>query len=101
MAGIAELSQKIQIAHANGDPAASLRDQRDGLVREVGDRVGAKSIEDDAVHFTLFGGGVTLADGDIASSLSVGLDASGVLKISAARSGGKGVDVTSHVERSR
>jgi flagellar hook-associated protein 1 FlgK len=85
---IAELSQKIEVAHGIGDDASALRDERDRLVDEVSDRVGGHAIEDDKGHFTLFGAGGTLVDGSSASSLAVDLDPNGNLAITLQKGGG-------------
>jgi flagellar hook-associated protein 1 FlgK len=92
---IATLNGQIATATAQGSSAADLRDQRDVLVGKVATATGARTIEDASGRVTLFGAGTALVSGDSASSLSVGLDASGALKITATRSDGSSVDVTS------
>lgn len=96
---IASLSAQIETAQAMGQPASDLRDQRDKLVRELADRVGARSIEDDKGHFTLFAAGMALVDGGTASSMNVTLDQTGALKIEVVRPGGSTTDVTSRIDQ--
>lgn len=94
---IAELNQKIGEATAQGDPAADLRDQRDKLIGEVGDRMQVQAVEDASGKMTLLSSGSVLVEGDQASSVQVGLAQSGALQISIARPGGAVVDVTAKV----
>lgn len=94
---IASLNTQIAEASARGDAGADLRDQRDQLVQEVGDRVGARAVEDATGQITLFAAGSALVDGGRASPLSVDLDASGNLRVQAQGTSGSLVDVTSSV----
>lgn len=95
---IATLNGQIANATANGDDASSLKDQRDQLVTTVADSIGAKTITDSSGQVTLFAAGTTLVDGDTASSVSVGTDASNNLQFTVDRgNGGAPVDVTSNV----
>lgn len=95
---IADLSRQIAQAGDNSGDAASLRDQRDELVRQVADRIGGKAIEDDAGHFTLLAAGVAVVVDGTASSLGVGLDKQGALQITVQRQGGASTDVTSQID---
>lgn len=94
---IAALDARIEEATGRGEPATDLRDTRDKLAGEIGDRIGAKAIEDDKGHFTLFAAGTALVDGSSASSIDVGLDGNGALAVKAHRPGGSTIDVTSAV----
>ena len=94
---IAKLNQQIATATANGSDASSLKDQRDSLVSNVADKIGAKTITDAQGQITLFAAGTTLVDGSTASSVSVGVDTNDNLQIQAHRSDGSTVDVTTYV----
>ncbi len=94
---IATLNSQIAESTARGDGGADLRDQRDQLVQEVGDRIGARAIEDDAGRVTLFAAGVALVDGSHASSLAVGTDLAGNLQVQVKGTGSFEVDVTNSV----
>lgn len=94
---IAKLNDQIATATANGDDASTLKDQRDKLVSDVADKIGAKTITDARGQVTLFAAGTTLVDGNTASSIEVGTDASNNLQISAHRPDGSSVDVTTYV----
>jgi flagellar hook-associated protein 1 FlgK len=94
---IARLNQQIVGAGATGGDGNALRDQRDGLVREVGDRIGVQSIEDARGAVTLLSSGSTLVDGGAASSVDVALGAGGNLAITVRHPGGSSDDVTGKV----
>jgi flagellar hook-associated protein 1 FlgK len=94
---IAGLNEKIANAQAAGDPAADMRDRRDQLVNEVAQRIDAKAVEDPTGRITLLSAGSTLVDGNNASTLSVGLDNAGAMKIAVNRPGGQSIDVTAQV----
>lgn len=95
---IAKLNEQISTAQALGDNAPDLRDQRSRLVREVGERVEVKTIEEADGKITLLSSGSTLVDGVGASSLETGLDAAtGKLQFKLHRTGGTTVDITSSV----
>jgi flagellar hook-associated protein 1 FlgK len=97
LTSIAKLNGEIHRATGLGVPADDLRDDRDRLVREVADRIGAQVVEDDAGHFTLFASGLALVEGDRASSVGVDLNQGGALRITVTRPGGNVTDVTSRV----
>lgn len=92
---IASLNTQIAEATARGDAGADLRDLRDQLVQEVGDRIGARAVEDANGQITLFAAGTALVDGGRASSLGVDLDVAGNLRVQAHGINGSTVDVTS------
>ncbi len=95
---IADLNQQIAQAQALGDGAPDLRDKRELLVREVGDRMGVKAIEEDNGSLTLLSSGSTLVSGGNASSIQVGLDAVGALSIGVRSATGNVSDITSGVD---
>lgn len=94
---IASLNGAIADATNRGDPGNDLRDQRDQLVQEVGDRVGARAVEDEFGRVTLFAAGGVLVDADRAASLGVDLDPGGNLRVQVQRPGAAAIDVTSAV----
>ncbi|MEI8257461.1 MAG: flagellar hook-associated protein FlgK, partial [Deltaproteobacteria bacterium] len=94
---IATLNKAIIEATSLGNPAADLRDQRDVLVGDVSDRIGARSIEDKDGSVTVFAAGMTLVERLQAVTLSVAPDSTGALKIQATRPGGSATDITANV----
>lgn len=94
LARIATLNRAIAEATALGDAGADLRDQRDLLVQEVGDRLGARSIEDATGQVTLFSAGTVLVEGGNASSVTVSLDPANNLRLTVAQPGGATTDAT-------
>ena len=95
---IADLNGKIADATANGGGGEALRDERDNLVREVGERIGVKAIEDPMGRVTLTSSGSTLVEGDRASKLAVTTSKGGNLKFELHRPEGGVVDITSNVD---
>jgi flagellar hook-associated protein 1 FlgK len=96
LARIAALNAKIAQAVATGADASSLRDERDQLARDVGERIGARAIEDDKGNLTVFALGTALVDGDQASAIEVSSSTGGApLQIAVRRPGGNRVDVSS------
>ncbi len=91
---IATLNTQIAEATGRGDAGADLRDQRDLLVQEVSDRIGARSIEDSKGQVTLFAAGTVLVEGGNASSISVNLDPANNLQLMVQHPGGAAVDAT-------
>jgi flagellar hook-associated protein 1 FlgK len=94
---IAQLNSQIAQAHAGGDDAPDLRDQRDSLVNDVATQMGASVVEDPSGSVTLFAGGTALVSGDKASTLDVSLEPSGAMKFTVQNSGGAPNDITSGV----
>jgi flagellar hook-associated protein 1 FlgK len=94
---IADLNRKITEAQALGDGAPDLRDQRDILVREVGERMGAQAVEEPNGSVTLLSSGTVLVQGTEASSIAVSLDGVGLLRIDLQKPGGAVSDITSKV----
>jgi len=91
---IATLNTAIAEATGRGDAGADLRDERDRIVQEVGDRVGARAVEDASGRVTLFAAGAALVEGGRAAALGVDLDAVGNLRVQVQRAGDPAVDVT-------
>jgi flagellar hook-associated protein 1 FlgK len=94
LAKIASLNEKIAGAQALGEGAPDLRDQRALLVREVGERMDVKSIEDASGKVTLLSSGSVLVDGKAASKVQVGVAATGDLAITLQRPSGVTLDIT-------
>lgn len=93
---IADLNQQIATAVGAGADAGSLRDQRDNAIREVGERIGARAIEDETGRVTLFAAGAVLVEGDHASPLSMDLDPAGKMRFYA--TGAARTEITSRVD---
>lgn len=94
---IAKLNQQVVDSKAKGADESALRDQRDALIREVGDRIGVQGIEDPTGSVTLLSSGSTLVEGGHASSVDVALGANANLTITFRHPGGSSDDVTSKV----
>lgn len=94
---IASLNLAIARATGEGDAATDLRDTRDQLVLEVGDRLGARAVEDAKGQVTLFAAGTVLVEGGHASTLSVSLDPANNLLFQVQQTGGASTNVTSFV----
>jgi len=95
---IATLNTAIAEATGRGDAGADLRDMRDHLVQEIGDRLGARSVEDATGQVTLFSVGTVLVEGGNASSLSVSLDAGNNLRLEVQQPGGSTIDATAFMD---
>ena len=96
---IADLNKQISIAQSAGGDAAALKDQRDQVISSVGQRLGAKTIEDQSGAVTLFAAGAVLVAGNDASQLSLDLDpSSGAMRFYATPNGGQKNEITSRVE---
>jgi flagellar hook-associated protein 1 len=94
---IAALNRQIAQATGAGSMPADLMDQRDTLIREVGERVGAQAIEQPNGEITLLSSGTALVDGDKAGAISVEPDPNGALLFKLTRPSGAVDDITSHV----
>ncbi len=91
---IASLNEKIANAQALGEGAPDLRDQRALLVREVGERMDVKSLEDASGRVTMLSSGSVLVDGKAASKVGVAVAATGDLAITLQRPSGVTLDIT-------
>jgi flagellar hook-associated protein 1 FlgK len=97
LTGIATLDKGIIEAKGRGEDASDLIDRRDQMVRDVADRVGARSVEGANGGITLFSGGTVLYEGGRAAQLNVSLDANGALMVQANRNGNM-IDITSGIQ---
>jgi flagellar hook-associated protein 1 len=79
-----------------GGDASSLQDQRDLVVQEIGERIGARTVEDASGRLTLFSAGAVLVEGDRALAINVDLDAGGKLRFTA--QGATSLDLTSRID---
>ena len=96
---VADLNRQIAIAQASGGDAGALRDQRDQVVNNIGERLGAKTIEDENGQVTLFAAGAVLVAGNDASQLSLDLDPStGAMRFYATPPGGNKNEITARVD---
>lgn len=94
LAQVAELNRNIAEATARGDLAADLRDQRDALLRDIGQQVGGHTIEDAQGRVTLFAAGAVLVEGALASRMSANVGPGGTLEFHVQQAGGGDIDVT-------
>lgn len=96
---VADLNKQIAIAQASGGDAGALRDQRDQVVSSIGERMGAKTIEDANGQMTLFAGGSVLVSGNDAAQLSMDLDSTtGAMRFYATPKGGVKSEITSRID---
>ncbi|HSO36132.1 MAG TPA: flagellar hook-associated protein FlgK [Labilithrix sp.] len=93
---IANLNQKIAEAQALGSDASSLRDERDQWVKEVGERVGVRTVEDPQGRVTLFGAGAVLVEGNKTNAMTLDLDANGKMRVTVASA--SKIDVTARLD---
>ncbi len=93
LAKIAELNLKIQRSQQPDGARAELMDQRDQLVREVGEEIGLSVVHDDSGSVTLLSSGSCLVDGGMAVQVAVSQDSGGNLAVEFLRSSGA-TDVT-------
>jgi flagellar hook-associated protein 1 FlgK len=91
---IAQLNGSIARASAEGSEPTDLEDQRDALASQVSTEIGAQVVQSSSGGYTLLSSGTALVSGTEASSVSVGLDASGDLQILSQRPGGSSIDIT-------
>ncbi|HSU41045.1 MAG TPA: flagellar hook-associated protein FlgK [Polyangiaceae bacterium] len=94
---IAQLNQQIATAKAQGQDSANLQDQRSKVLLDLAPLVDVTTIAQDNGTILVQSSGTTLVDGIQARTLSVGLDTSGNMKISAAIGNGAGTDVTRYL----
>jgi flagellar hook-associated protein 1 FlgK len=97
LARIGDLNQQIATAQASGVDALDLRDERDRLVRAVGERIDVKPVEDGTGQVTLLSSGSVLLTANEAGTVSVGVDSGGALLVQIAHGSAPPVDVTSRV----
>lgn len=96
---IADLNDKIAFAKAQGSDASDLRDQRDQSVRDIGERVGVRTVEDAQGRLTLFGAGAVLVEGSRTTPLALDLDPAGAMRVTVR--GASTIDITSRVDSGR
>lgn len=94
---IAKLNQSIAASEAGGVPAPELRDRRDVLVREVGERVGTQVVEEANGSVTLLSSGATLVQGGDARAIAASLAPQGTVRVTVSKTGGGATDVTGAV----
>ncbi|MFO0553014.1 MAG: flagellar hook-associated protein FlgK [Polyangiaceae bacterium] len=98
---LSELNGKIATAKATGDEAPELRDRRDEILKELGERVGATGIEEKDGMITVLAAGTALVSGTNFATMSTSLDAKGDLAITVRSSGGSTQDVTARMTEGR
>lgn len=96
---VADLNKQIAIAASSGADAGALRDQRDQVVTNIGERLGAKTIEDSNGQVTLYSAGAVLVSGNDASQISMDLEpTSGALRFWTTPPGGTKTEITGRVD---
>ncbi len=92
---IAALNRRIQLAVAQGEDAADLKDQRNNLLLGLAQLIDVHTIEDGKGGMVVQGGGATLVEGVESRSLLVDLAGDGSLRFSMQRpDGGSGTEIT-------
>jgi len=94
---LATADRAVADAKARGEDPSPLLDRRDQIVREIGERVGARAIEDPQGGLTLFAAGGVLYQGGNVAKLSIALDADGAMQVKADRNGNT-IDLTRGIE---
>ncbi|MBS2012275.1 MAG: flagellar hook-associated protein FlgK [Deltaproteobacteria bacterium] len=94
---LSSVDASVRAALARGEDASDLVDRRDQLVREIGERVGGRVVEDERGGLTLFGAGTVLYENGHAAKLSASLDSSNDLSIRADRDGNV-IDITKSID---
>jgi flagellar hook-associated protein 1 FlgK len=94
---LAQLNQAIVTAKAQGQDTANLEDQRSKVLLDLAPLVDVTTIAQDNGAILVQSSGTTLVDGIQARTLSVGLDTSGNMTVSAAIGNGPGTDVTRYL----
>lgn len=94
-ANIAALNRRIQLAQAQGEDAADLKDQRNNLLLGLAQMIDVHTIDDGKGGLVVQGGGATLVEGVDSRNLIVDLAGDGSLRFSMARDdGGAGTEIT-------
>jgi len=93
---IAQLSGRINQAHAQGEEPADLEDKRDAALVELSNLVEIRTYTDGNGQLVVQGPGVTLMQGDTTRHLSVDIGDDGALRVLAedAKGSGTGNDIT-------
>jgi flagellar hook-associated protein 1 len=94
---LSALDRAVAEATGRGDGGSDLRDRRDQVVREIGERIGGRVVEGPTGGLTLFAMGTVLYQDGHAAQLSAGAGPSGNLTIQANRDGNI-LDVTKNVD---
>jgi flagellar hook-associated protein 1 FlgK len=94
---IAKLNQQIATATAAGQDAADLKDQLGTKVQDLSTFINVHTFTDNQGNLVVQGGGTTLVQGDVASTLSVGLATDGTMQFTAQSQAGSSTDITSYV----
>jgi flagellar hook-associated protein 1 FlgK len=94
---LSQLNQAIVTAKAQGQDTANLEDQRSKVLLDLAPLVDVTTIPQDNGAILVQSSGTTLVDGIQARTLSVGLDTSGNIKLTAAIGNGAGTDVTRYL----
>ena len=94
---IAQLNQQIVQDKAAGGDTASLTDQRNTLVTDVANQMGATQVTDPSGSITFFAAGAVLVSGNSASTMTVSQDSTGALKVTLAQKNGSPTDITAGV----
>jgi flagellar hook-associated protein 1 FlgK len=94
---LAQLNQQIVTAKAEGQDTANLEDQRSKVLLGLAPLIDVTTVSQDNGAILVQASGTTLVDGIQARTLSVGLDTSGNIKLSAAIGSGPGTDVTRYL----
>lgn len=94
---LATLNQQIVAAKAQGQDTSGLEDQRSKVLLDMSPLIDVTTIPQDNGSIMVQSAGTTLVDGVQARTLSVGLDANGNMKLTAAIGNGPGTDVTRYL----
>ena len=94
---LARVEGQISIARASGGDAADLLEEREALLRSLGDMVDIRVVENGDGGIVVQGSGSTLVEGSRANSMSIDLDADGKLRLWGSTAGGGGTEITRYL----
>jgi flagellar hook-associated protein 1 FlgK len=94
---LARVESQISIARASGGDAADLLEERENLLRSLGEIVDIRVVENGEGAIVVSASGSTLVEGARANSLSVELDPDGKLQLFGSTASGSKTDITRYL----
>jgi flagellar hook-associated protein 1 FlgK len=94
---LARVEAQISIARASGGDAADLLQERESLLRDLGEMVDIRVIENGDGSIMVQAAGSTLVEGTRANALSLDLDANGQIRLFGSTAGGRSTEITRYL----
>lgn len=94
---LARVESQIAISRAGGGDAADLLEEREHLLRDLGEMIDIRVIENGDGGIVVQAAGSTLVEGSRANSLSVDLDADGKIRLWGTTAGGNATEITRYL----